>query len=162
MKSIPLIALTALFATVPAALSAQAVRAPGYVRQAGASDLYERTSSELMLRSRNPEIRRYATMMIRDHRRSTAEVTAAARASGVRPMPPRLMPRQARDIAALRAARGPDRDRLYLEQQRMAHREALELHRTYAQAGDARPLRRVATTVVPVVQHHLEMLRDMR
>lgn len=161
MKPVSLIALTALLVAAPAVLNAQAVRAPAYVRQAAASDLYERTSSQLLLRSGNPEVRRFATMMLRDHRKSTADVAAAARASGVRVPAPRLMPRQTRDIAQLRAARGRDRDRLYLEQQRIAHREALELHRGYAANGEARPLRRVATVVVPVVQHHLEMLRNM-
>ena len=158
MKSFPLLA--ALVAVATPAL-AQAPGTPAYLKRAGASDLYERQSSQLVLRSGSPEVRRFATMMVRDHTKSTAEVKAAARASGVRVPPPALMPRQARDIAALRAARGVQRDRLYIEQQRVAHQEALDLHRSYARDGAARPLRRVATTIVPVVQHHIDMLQRM-
>jgi putative membrane protein len=124
--------------------------------------MYERQSSQIVLQStRDRRVRGFAQMMLRDHMNSTAKVKTAARQSGVRVPPPRLMPRQARMIAELRSARGADRDAVYVRQQRMAHEEALATHRDYASTGTARPLRRVATGIVPVVEHHLDMLRAM-
>lgn len=146
-------------------MSAAAVAAPPtpvYVAKAGAGDAYEKRSSQLVLSStRNPEIRRFANMMVRDHTKSTNEVKAAAGRSGVRARPPVLEPKQRRMIADLNGARGRERDRIYIEQQRMAHQEALALHRDYARTGASRPLRNAAGQIVPVVQHHIDMLSRM-
>ena len=68
---------------------------------------------------------------------------------------------QRRNLAALRAARGPARDRLYIAQQKDAHRDALALMESYGRGGDARPLRMAATKIAPVVRMHLDMLGRM-
>jgi putative membrane protein len=132
-----------------------------YVMKAGASDLYEKRSSELVLQSRNPGIRSFARDMIRDHATSTNLVKAAAMRSALHPKPPMLEPKQAAMIRDLTRAKGPERDRLYLDQQRTAHNEALMLHQSYSRSGDARPLRMAADKIVPVVEHHIDMLRRM-
>jgi putative membrane protein len=153
----------ALAVAIAAPAVAQPMRAGDYVKQAGAGDLYERQSSQLVLATtRNPEVRRFAQMMVRDHTKSTADVKRAAAQSRVRVMPPRLTPAQARMIAQLRAAPARVRDVRYIEQQRDAHAQALALHQGYARGGDAPALRRVASTTAPVVQHHIDMLQRMR
>ncbi|HEU0067508.1 MAG TPA: DUF4142 domain-containing protein [Sphingomonas sp.] len=157
----PAMAAAAL-ALVPAAAAAQApMTAAQYVKRAGASDLYERRSSMLVMRSTNDRVRDFANMMIRDHDKSTRQVTSAARQARLDPGKPMLEPRQTRMLARLRAVSGARRDRLYVTQQRTAHRMALDLHRSYAAGGAARPLKLVATNVVPVVRHHLDMLDRM-
>lgn len=144
------------------AAPAMAMPTPAYVRAAGAGDLYERQSSQIVLQStRDPRVRGFAQMMLRDHMNSTAKIKTAARQSGVPVKPPMLMPRQAQMISELRMARGADRDAAYVRQQKMAHEEALATHRDYASTGTARPLRRTAAAIVPVVEHHIEMLRGM-
>jgi putative membrane protein len=132
---------------------------PVFVAKAGASDLYERTASQTVLAStHNPDVRRFATMMVRDHSKSTQMVKNAASRSGLHPRPPALEPKQRAMIADLRRARGRDRDNVYLDQQRQAHAEALSLMQDFAATGSAPPLRRVAGEIVPVVQHHIELL----
>jgi putative membrane protein len=153
--------LGSLLLVLPAAVMAQAVPTPTYVMKAGASDLFERQSGSLLSTSHNPKVRSFAMMMVRDHAKSTADVKAAARASRVAVKPPRLNAMQARNLAALRNARGEARDRLYVEQQKAAHQDALALQQTYAQSGRAAPLRRVAGRIIPEVQHHIEMLSTM-
>jgi putative membrane protein len=160
MKFGTLIAIAGI-ATLPVAVLAQTTTAPEYVKKAGASDMYEKQSSQLVMKSKDAKIRSFAQMMIKDHTKSTADVKAAASKSGVRVPPPALEPKQASDVAALRAASGAERDRLYIEQQRMAHQEALMLHQTYAQSGDKPALQAVAGKITPVVQHHIEMLQGM-
>ena len=136
---------------------------PVYLAKAGASDLCEKTSSQIVLSStRNADVRRFANMMVADHSKSTANVKAAALRSGTRAKPPMLNPMQRRMVQDLRGARGSDRDRLYVEQQKQAHQMALALQQEYASTGSAPALRRTARNIVPVVQHHIEMLGDMR
>ena len=150
----------AMLVAAPAA--AQVMSPAEYVMAAGASDLYERQSSQLVLQTTaDPRIRQFAQKMIADHTKSTAQVKAAAQRSRVRVGPPMLMPAQAEWIAQLRAEQGPARDRAYIAQQKASHNQALNVQQAYAMEGTAAPLRAAATKIVPVVQHHVEMLRAM-
>jgi putative membrane protein len=153
----------ALIALPLTAASAQApIPAATYVTKAGASDLYERTSSQLVLATTaNPKLKSFAHMMITDHTKSTAEVKAAATGAHVRVAPPRLDAMGARNVAALRAARGTARDRLYVTQQKAAHEKALALQQGYAAHGTVPGLKRVAANIVPVVKTHIAELRTM-
>lgn len=134
-----------------------------YIAQAGASDLYERRASEMMLgSSRDPRVRQFASKMVRDHSHSTMMVKRAAMQARMMVPPPQLMPDQQRMLDELRMARGPQKDRLYWQQQRMAHQQALALHSDFARAGGPPPLRNAASMIVPVVEQHIAMLRNMR
>src|SRR3954469_9031249 len=100
-------ALAAATAFMLAAGIQAAPPSPVYVAKAGASDLYEKTSSQIVLRStRDPEVRRFASMMVTDHSKSTAMVKSAPLRSGVRAKPPTLDPMQRRMVAELRRADG--------------------------------------------------------
>lgn len=158
-----ILAMATIVAAVPvAAVSAQAVTSQTYVMKAGAGDLYEKESSRLLLTSTgNARLKQFAQMMVRDHTKSTADVTAAARQANVKVAPPKLDAVQARNMAALRAAKGPARDTLYVTQQKAAHQMALQLHSGYAANGTAAPLKAVAAQVAPVVQTHIDELAAM-
>lgn len=159
MKSLSLM-LAAGIALAPVVAFAQPT--PDYVRAAGASDLFERQSATTVLQTtRNPDIRRFAQMMIRDHTNSTNMIKTAARRSHVMVGAPHLMPDQSRMLAELRRARGGDRDGLYIQQQMTAHQMALQVHQDYASTGDRPPLRDAAGQIVPVVQQHISMLQGM-
>jgi putative membrane protein len=148
--------------TVAAPVFAQAMPAGAYVKAAGASDLFERQSAQMMLKStRDPKIKSFASMMIHDHGESTAMVKAAAMRSGLHPKPPMLMPKQSQMLAELRMKHGTDRDMTYVTQQKAAHDEALALQEGYASSGSAPALRMAAGKIVPVVKHHIEMLGQM-
>ena len=153
--------IAAAIVAVPAAAQ-QRVSGPTFIAKAGASDQFEIQSSQLLLgTTRNQGLRRYATMMIRHHTKSTGDVKAAARRAGLVAPPPRLEPMQRANIAALRRVSGVRRDRLYVQQQRVSHRMALQLHQGYARNGTVRPLRAAATTIVPVVRQHLAEIQAM-
>jgi putative membrane protein len=53
-------------------------------------------------------------------------------------------------------------DRLYIQQQVMAHEQALALHTNYARAGDVATLRGSATAAVPIVSGHLNEARNLQ
>jgi putative membrane protein len=136
--------------------------AMGYVAMAGSSDMYEIESSRLALqRAQSPAVREFAQMMIDHHTMTTQQVMQAAQAAGMTPPPPMLMPPQRAMLEELQPANGADFDRMYLRQQRMAHRMALALHSNFAQRGDNPQLRQTATTAVPIIQRHIDQLRTL-
>jgi putative membrane protein len=157
--------LTALMIIAPAAVAAPAAKmaASNYVKHAGAGDLYEKQSSQLVLETtKDLRVRGFAQMMVSDHSKSTVDVKAAAMKSNLKPQPPALDTKKSSMIADLRAAAGSARDRLYLEQQKAAHQEALTLHQTYAASGDRPALKAAAAKIVPVVQHHIDALAEIK
>lgn len=150
-----------LLGTASAALAAPMTPAE-YVKTAGASDLYERTASQIVLESStDPKIKAFAQMMVADHGKSTMMVKAAAAKSGVPAKPPMLMPLQAELIAELRAETGVARDAAYVAQQKASHGQALSVQKAYAMDGTAPALKSAAGNIVPVVEHHIEMLKTM-
>lgn len=133
-----------------------------YVMTAGASDLFEQTSSKLVLQTtQDPKVRAFASEMIADHGKSTAMVKAAAMKAKLKASPPRPTPLQSEKVAELQSASGPDRDALYLAQQKAAHGQALAVQKAYAMEGTSAPLKSVAGGIVPVVEHHIAMLKTM-
>jgi putative membrane protein len=162
MKKPLLIALAMLAPLSTSPASAQAMTPSEYVMTAGASDLYERQSSQIVLETTaNPKVREFATMMLTAHAKSTADVKAAALKSKVKVAPPKLMPAQAEMIAQLRGETGAARDAAYIAQQRTAHGQALDVQKSYAMGGSAPALKMVAGKIVPVVEHHIMMLKAM-
>ena len=160
MKTLLLFAIAAT--TIAAPALAQVMPPAEYVKQAGASDLYEITSSRTVLESTaDPKVRTFANMMIRHHTKSTADVKAAAARSRVRAAPPTLTPAQNELVAQLRHESGPARDKAYIAQQRQSHNQALALQTAYAKEGTAAPLKAAATKIVPVVRSHITMLKTM-
>lgn len=130
--------------------------APGYMRMAASSDLFEIESSRMALQmSRNPAVRQFAQMMIDDHSRTSSEMMGAAQQIGLDPPPPQMLPHHEDMLQRLREVRLAEFDRAYKAEQIMAHEEALTLHRNYAARGDAEPFRALAARAAPIVDMHL-------
>ncbi len=133
-----------------------------YVAKASAADLYEIESSRIAVhRARRPAVREFAQMLVADHNRTTAQVTAAARADGINPPPPALEPAQRTMIRQLSRVGAQGFDRAYVNQQVIAHQQALSLHRNQARGGSGNDLRRVAAAAVPVIEGHLAQARRL-
>jgi putative membrane protein len=155
--------LLAAIAIAAPAVAAPTTKAPEFVKMAGASDLYEKTSSQLALKSAtNPKVKAFAQMMISDHNKTTADVTAAAKSDGLTPKPPKMMPEQVKMISELKAAKGADMEKVYVRQQVTAHEQALALHTTYSQGGDKPALKQAATGAVPIVRTHLDQIKSIQ
>ena len=153
-------AIAAATLAVPAA--AQVMTPAEYVMTAGASDLYEITSSRVVLEStQDPQLRQFAQMMIDHHSRTTAQVKAAAARSRVRAAPPQLNLLQQELVTELRAERGSARDAAYVAQQKASHNQALDVQKAYATEGTAPALKSAAAAIVPVVEQHIAMLKTM-
>lgn len=159
MKTLMFLA-PALLVAAPAA--AQVMSPAEYVATAGASDLYERTSSQVVLETTtDPRVRSFAQMMVVEHAKSTADVKAAAARSHVAAAPPRLNPLQTEMVAQLRAEQGAARDAAYIAQQKASHGQALDVQKAYAMEGTAPALMAAAAMIVPVVEKHIDLLKAM-
>lgn len=145
-----------------AAVQQPAPSAAEFFQMAGASDLYEIQSSQIVLQStQDAALRRFAEMMVEHHTMTTTTLMAAARTDGMSPPPPVLDAAKAQMIAQLQAATGSARDALYKQQQMMAHREALALHARYAENGQSGALKAAARTAVPIVARHYNEITAM-
>jgi len=141
---------------------AQVMTPTEYVTIAGASDLYEITSSKVVLETtQNPALRDFAQTMVIQHTKSTADVKTAALKSRVKVAPPKLTPLQQELVTELRAETGTARDAAYVAQQKASHGQALAVQKAYAMEGTAPALKTTAAAIVPVVEHHIMMLKTM-
>jgi putative membrane protein len=168
MKSLFAIALLAVAPPLAAQMTAtpvppvaKAMKGP-YVQMAGSSDLYEKQSSQLVLESAaNPDVRRFAEMMVTDHANTTAQLLAAAKESNIYHSP-KIQTKHAQMLRSLRRLPKDQRERGYVDQQVMAHEEALALHSGYASGGDNPRLQAVAAAAVPIIQAHLDEIRRIQ
>ena len=136
--------------------------APTFLMFAAAGDLYEIQSSQLVLETtQNADIRRFAQMMVEHHTKTTQDAAAAAMRAGLTPPTPMLDSPKTAMLNALRMYDGVERDRLYLTQQMMAHKEALGLMKTYAETGETAELKAAAQATVAIVQSHLTMVERL-
>lgn len=136
-----------------------AMTASDYVSTAAISDMYEIESGRLAQeKGQSDEVKAHARQMIEDHTRTSEALKAAVAQMGTdMQVPTRLDARHQQMIDDLRAAEGEAFDRLYMEQQRMAHEAAYRLHSSYATGGDNPELQRVAANAVPVIERHRAM-----
>lgn len=169
MKHLALCALLASAAAAP--ISAQsAPNVPGiqarttaatYASMAASADNYEIQSSKLILGvAADPAVRDFAQMMITDHGKTSAELMQAAKTASIGTT--NLLSNEADMLKKLRAVPRDRQERYYVDQQVIAHERALALHQGYAAQGDNPGLRAVAEAAVPVVQHHLDMIRGIQ
>lgn len=134
-----------------------------YVADAAMSDLYERESSKMAATmAQSTAVKAFARQMMTDHAATTAEVKRILSdgSTGITP-PAQIDDRRQGLLDNLRKASGVDFDRVYIQQQVAAHREALALHRGYADAGTNAALKAFAAKTAPKVQMHLEMLENL-
>lgn len=173
MKALFLSAITALLLSacatpmeddlVPAdAMAPAGMSAATYVPMAASGDLFEIESSRLALqRACDPSVRSFAQMLINDHTRMSNMLMQAASSAGLPPPPMQLMPQHQEMLQRLQMAGPEGFDAAYRNEQVMAHQQALELHRTYADTGDVPALRTVASQAVGPIEMHLRTAKTL-
>jgi putative membrane protein len=110
----------------------------------------------------NPDVKAAAQMIIDDHTAADAKLkalVAAGKAPG--PLPAALDERRKGMLDNLVGASAKDFDDRYLDQQTMAHHEALLAFNGYAKAGDNVDLKAFAAETAPKLEHHAEMVTKL-
>jgi putative membrane protein len=129
-----------------------------FVSNASQSDMYEIQAAQIAeKKSKNPDIKAFARMMVKDHTASSKAMTPLAQAAGQTPAAD-LDNRRHGFIDHLNAAPDADFDKIYADQQVAAHKEALDLLNGYAKDGPDPGLKDAAAKLVPTVQAHLDKI----
>lgn len=141
----------------PPAVSESVADAAGFTRIAVSSNLLEIESSRLALqRSRDPEIRRFAARMVRDHGQASQRMAATLRRGGLPSAPETLTVRHKAKLEELGSADADGFDGAYVALQAEAHQEAIALFSGYAQSGDDHRLAEFARRTLPTLQMHAQ------
>jgi len=134
-----------------------------FAQSVAQSDGYEMVAAQCALaQSRSPQVRELATQMLADHTRIAKALRDAALASKIAPPQSHVGGDQVRFLASLQSLRGTEFDREYARQQVLAHTSALITMRNYAAKGSDLNLRRMAAFAAPIVEHHLQMSRQLK
>ncbi len=135
-----------------------------FVSTVAASDMYEIASGKLaQTMATMEECKKFGAMLVADHGKSTADLKTAAAAATPPVTLPTAMPAELQaKLDALKAAKGADFDKLFIQQQKDAHQKALDALNSYASAGDVASLKTFAGKAAPVIQGHLDMLNSMK
>ena len=129
--------------------------APAYVEAAASGDMFEIQSGQLALqRSCDPSVRSFAQTIVGDHSRMSDQLMTAANSAGLQP-PSGMLPRHREMLERLQTEPAATFEAAFRTEQLMAHREARNLHRSYADEGDHSGLRAVAAQAVPAIEMHL-------
>ena len=156
-------ALAAACATVAAAQTPIPPSAKDFAAMSAQSDAYEiQAGRTAAAQTTDPRVRAFAQQMILDHSQTSEALGKAAVAAGLPPPPPAMNADQSRMLSALQSQTGPDFDRAYVDQQVLAHTQALAVEQSFAAAGKEPNLRHTAEQAVPLIQHHLEMAQQLR
>lgn len=139
-----------------------------FVQNATVGDLYEIEAGSLaMRRARSDAVRAFGQMMVEHHTTSAHQLQSALLSSEVTRQFPDLQPsgemdaRRAGLLKHLLDADDDAFDRMYVDQQKLAHQETATLLKGYAENGDNPQLRSVALGAVPMVERHLGVLRTL-
>ncbi|MFZ5718069.1 MAG: DUF4142 domain-containing protein [Pseudomonadota bacterium] len=150
---------------VASAATTGAHDAKTFVSNACVSDLYEIEAARIALRrSRSEGVREFADRMIAHHTTAKHQMMSALRSREVTDHFKNLSPvteldaRRKTMLKHLEEAPDDDFDKTYVDQQKLAHQEAVTLHKSYADRGENPQLRSVAAGGLPMVQRHAAAL----
>jgi putative membrane protein len=112
-------------------------------------------------KSQNPEVKKFAQMMVDDHGKALKDVQALATSKSVS-LPSEPDAKHKAAIAKLKAAKGSTFDTQYIKRAGLSDHEATDrlLKMTSLHAKDA-DLKALAGKMLPVVESHLQHAREM-
>ena len=129
----------------------------GFVDTAASSDMYEIAAAKLAQQQGSTQnVKAFASMMVKDHGKSSADLKAAvAKAGNGLMVPTEMQDAHKQQLDELKKA-GANFDLVYAMQQVAAHQAAITLLHDQATSGTVPALKDFAAQTAPVVQHHLD------
>lgn len=135
-----------------------------FVDTAAKSDAFEIAAAKLAAtNATSPQVKAFAKMMVSAHTESTAKIKAAASAATPALKPDATLTASQNDgLAKLKALKGADFDKAYIDGQVSAHDDALALMQKYAKDGEVASLKAAAGEIAPIVQQHLDHAKALK
>jgi putative membrane protein len=112
-------------------------------------------------RASAPVVRQFGQQMVADHSKANADLQQiAARKSLQLPTAPKS--EQQAEFDKLSQLSGADFDREYVAYMTEDHEEDAEVFEAQAQHGNDADIKAFAAKTLPVIQHHLQMIKDIK
>ena len=127
-----------------------------FVTEAAQSDMAEIALSQAAMQKGSERVKSYATLMITDHKKTSADLKKLAPAADAN-LPGDMTGSQKREFEKVAGLQGADFDKQYMDDQVNAHKAAVSLFERYAKSGEHAELQNWARQMLPTLQHHLEM-----
>jgi putative membrane protein len=134
-----------------------------FVSEAASSGQFEILSSQLAQeRGVDQATKDFAQQMIADHQKIGSELKDLVKAKSFDVVVPGRMDRPEQSMLdKLQTLNGAEFDRQYRDDQFSGHKSAVNLFQRYAKGGDNAELKQWAQQTAPMLEHHLQMLRDL-
>ncbi|MFD1746620.1 DUF4142 domain-containing protein [Rhizobium helianthi] len=117
-------------------------------------DFATETSKLAVEQGSSPAVKTFAQLEIR-------EQAAVAEAFGAKPGSAGLDEKHTAMLQKLKAAKGAEFDKMYIEGQIQGHEELLAIHKDYARNGKDEMARGASMVAVPAIETHLAMLKTI-
>ena len=131
-----------------------------FVRTVAWSDLFEIQSSQMALS--DPSLKAFASRMIADHQKSSAELKDIIRNNNLTTIPSdSIDDAHNRKLNGLHGLHGDNFAGQYRKDQISAHKDALSLFRRYAKNGGNEALKKWAGDTIPTLEEHLKMAESL-
>ena len=132
-----------------------------FIQKAAMSDMFEIEASKIELtKSQSAQVKSFAQNMISAHTETSNMLKPIAESLKVAP-PMQLDDNHSGKLADLQKASAKDFDAKYLDQQKDAHEDALDLLNDQAKNGTNPALQSFAQSTAPKVQQHLDMVKQL-
>ncbi len=134
-----------------------------YVKDAATGNAFAIAAAKLAkTRTSNPDVKDYASLMIKDHTAIGNDLKATVWQSNLDvAVPTTLDDKHAAMLRDLAATSPNDFDRRYMQQQILDQDDAVRVHMFYGDSGDNRLLREFANETGPKVEAHLALARHV-
>lgn len=154
-------AVGGMVGTLKAGLGSKSASA--FVANASRGDVYEIEAARIaQTRARAPDVRQVADRMLQDHTESSQKLMAALRAHGdqelIGEIEGDLDAHRQTMVDHLRQASDAEFDSVYIDQQKLAHREAVTLFEGFTSSDEHPELVAFARGMLPTLQRHKEMV----
>jgi putative membrane protein len=135
-----------------------------FITKAAQSDEFERREGRLVAtHGHSLAVKKFGVEMVTAHSRTTMALKSAIHHAHMSvPPKPELTDDQAHMLADLKGMHGAAFDKAYIDQQIKAHQDTLHAVEDYAQNGTPGPIQDAAKKTAPIVQHHLDMAKQIQ
>ena len=133
-----------------------------FVKQVAISDMFEIESNKLAQTKGNAEEKSFASQMVTDHSKTSAELKSLVSGGKVKAeLPTALDSSHQSKLEKLKGASGKDFSSEFDSMQVSAHKDAVDLFERYSKGGDNADLKDWAGKTLPALRHHLEMAQGL-
>ena len=133
-----------------------------FVKEVAISDMFEIESNKLGETKGNAAEKTFATMMVKDHTKTSTELKALVSSGKVKAeLPTALDSSHQGKLDKLKEKSGKDFSSDFDSMQESAHKDAVSLFERYAKGGDNADLKDWAGKTLPALKHHLEMAQNL-